>query len=375
MDGVLDGAVGLVGVRAVGELAEGDVGAELDEVALDLAGLDAPELELAEAGGVDDVAARSRGGSARRWWSCASPWTSSRRPRGRGGSGPAGSRSGASSCRRRSGPRRPSVPCASSARSRSIPRPSAAEVSERLVAELGVQADDPLVERQVDEVGLVQDDHRPDAADLGRDQVAVDQRELQPRLLEGRDDEDLVDVGDEDVLAAAVAAGDRPAAGLDLLDQPFLAAAVAGPEPDAVADGDDVAGVDRQGLEDAADVAGVLAAVVGLDDREQAVDPDDPARGGRRPRSTERRRRGRRSASPCRRGRPASGTSVDDRPVPRQVPLGADALADDGLGLRRGRPARYRRVRSLARVRFWRFFLNATRTFFFFATLAAPRRC
>ena len=73
VDGVLDGAVGLVGVRAVGELAEGDVGAELDEVALELAGLDAPELELAEARGVDDVAARVRAGSARRWWSCASP--------------------------------------------------------------------------------------------------------------------------------------------------------------------------------------------------------------------------------------------------------------------------------------------------------------
>src|SRR4051794_29674179 len=57
VDGVLDGAFVLVGVRAVGELAEGDVRAELDEMALDLARLDGPELELAEAGGVDDVAA------------------------------------------------------------------------------------------------------------------------------------------------------------------------------------------------------------------------------------------------------------------------------------------------------------------------------
>ena len=55
---------------------------------------------------------------------------------------------------------------------------------------------------------------------------------------------------------AAIAAGDRAAAGLDLLDQPFVAARAAGPEPDAVADGDDVAAVDRQGLEQPADVAG-----------------------------------------------------------------------------------------------------------------------
>ena len=58
VDGVLDGAVGLVDVRAVGELAVRDVGPELDEVGLDLARLDVPELELAEARGVDDVAAR-----------------------------------------------------------------------------------------------------------------------------------------------------------------------------------------------------------------------------------------------------------------------------------------------------------------------------
>src|SRR5262249_25394318 len=52
VDRLLDGAPRFVGVRAVGELAEGDVGAELDEEALDLGGLDAPELELAEPRGV-----------------------------------------------------------------------------------------------------------------------------------------------------------------------------------------------------------------------------------------------------------------------------------------------------------------------------------
>src|SRR4051812_21996635 len=45
-------------VRAVGELAEGDIRAKLDEVGVELARLDPPELELAEPGGVDDVAAR-----------------------------------------------------------------------------------------------------------------------------------------------------------------------------------------------------------------------------------------------------------------------------------------------------------------------------
>src|SRR3954451_13364043 len=57
VDGVLDGAFGLVRVRAVGELAEVEERPEFDEAAADLGGLDAPELELAEARGVDDVAA------------------------------------------------------------------------------------------------------------------------------------------------------------------------------------------------------------------------------------------------------------------------------------------------------------------------------
>ena len=57
MDRVLDRALRLVGVRTVGELAEGNVRPELDEVGVELARLDPPELELAEAGGVDDVAA------------------------------------------------------------------------------------------------------------------------------------------------------------------------------------------------------------------------------------------------------------------------------------------------------------------------------
>src|SRR4051812_48930562 len=56
--GVFDGAFGLVGVRAVGELAEGNIGTELDEVPLQGGGIDAPELELAQARGVDDVAPR-----------------------------------------------------------------------------------------------------------------------------------------------------------------------------------------------------------------------------------------------------------------------------------------------------------------------------
>src|SRR4051794_4172405 len=56
VEGLLDGAAGLVGMGAVREPAIGDVGAELHEMGLELARDDAPELELAEPGGVDHVA-------------------------------------------------------------------------------------------------------------------------------------------------------------------------------------------------------------------------------------------------------------------------------------------------------------------------------
>ena len=55
--GILNGTFAFVSMGTVGKLALGDVGTELDEVAFDLGGIDSPEFELAEAGGVDDVTA------------------------------------------------------------------------------------------------------------------------------------------------------------------------------------------------------------------------------------------------------------------------------------------------------------------------------
>ena len=57
VEGVLDGAGVFVGVGAVGEAAVGGVGAELDEVGFEFPGFAVPEFELAQAWGVDDVAA------------------------------------------------------------------------------------------------------------------------------------------------------------------------------------------------------------------------------------------------------------------------------------------------------------------------------
>ena len=261
MHGVLDGALGLVGVRAVGKLAERQVRTELGEMAAELRRHDAPELELAEARGVDDIAARlepDQFGGRRRVLALECPVGDRADAQVQAG---LDRRSAASSCRPPTGPRTPSSPAR---RAREADRPLAVggRGHEGLVTELGVEADHPLVERRVDQVGLVQDDHRPNAADLGRDQVAVDQGEFQARLLERRDDQDLIDVRDEYVLVSAVTAGDRAVPAARPSRSSPLRCRRPGPEPDPVADGDDVPGVDRHGLQEPADVARVRLAVV-----------------------------------------------------------------------------------------------------------------
>ena len=80
------------------------------------------------------------------------------------------------------------------------------------------------------------------------------------------------------MLAVAIAADDHPAAGLDLLDQPLVAAGPPGRNQTRSPTVDHVPALDRQALEQPPDVAGEGPPVVGLDDREQAVDPDDPPR-------------------------------------------------------------------------------------------------
>ena len=170
------------------------------------------------------------------------------------------------------------------------------------VAELVVEAEDPLVVGQVDQVGLVQDDDGADAAFFGGDQVAVDEGGLQGGLFEGGDDQDLVDIGDQDVFAAAVATGDGAVAAVDFFDHALVVAT--GAEPDDVADGDDVSAVDGEGFQDSTDAAAVGVAVVGQDHAIEAVDFDDAAlRGIRRGRRRARSRGGRRRFRPGRRRR------------------------------------------------------------------------
>ena len=107
VDGLLDSTTGLVSVRAVGKAAVGNERAEFDEVTLEFAGAHAPELELAEPGGIDDIAARLEPNQLRGSRSCACPLKvqsdTSRTLRFNPG---LDRRSAASSCRRRSGPTR-----------------------------------------------------------------------------------------------------------------------------------------------------------------------------------------------------------------------------------------------------------------------------
>src|SRR6185436_6509338 len=95
-------------------------------------------------------------------------------------------------------------------------------------------------------------------------------------LDQGHYDDELVHVGDQDVLAAPGSTGEHAMPRLDPLDHTFVISRVA--EPDAVAGGDNTPFVRRQALEQPADGAPVKSAVFSLDDALKAVDTDHPPR-------------------------------------------------------------------------------------------------
>jgi hypothetical protein len=152
---------------------------------------------------------------------------------------------------------------------------------------------------------------------LGDGEVAIDQVRLQVRLDQRDDDDELIDVGDEHVLAAAGGTRQDPATRLDSLNEPLAVARVA--EPDAVAGGDDAPLVGDQALEQAADGTAVEGAVFGFDDALETMDADHapgPAQGVCR---------GRHSVRAGRRG-----FVLNDRPATGQVSLGPDPLVGGG---------------------------------------------
>ena len=201
--GVLDGAVVLVGVRAVGKLAEADVGPQIAVEAGHFFGDHVPKLELPHARRVDHVAAAIQ-----------------RQQPGGGGRVPAffvfvadrlhtGRWSEGSMALSSDDLPTPLCPATTLAR----PADGAAEAldaeaglraeEQDFIAHLAVDARQRLAERRIDEVDLVDADDGPDAAFFGGHEHAVDQVRLQPRLGGAGDDQQLIDVGDEDLLAAA----------------------------------------------------------------------------------------------------------------------------------------------------------------------------
>src|SRR5262249_51721173 len=145
-------------------------------------------------------------------------------------------------------------------------------------AELVVEADQRLIGGGLDAVGLVQANDRRDAALLGAGEVAVDQVRLEVRLDERDDDDHLIDVGDDDLLAPLGGARQQAVPRLDALDHALVAAHRE--DPDAVAGGDDVALVGRERFQQAAHRTAEPPAVVGLDDALLVNADDAPGQAG-----------------------------------------------------------------------------------------------
>ena len=133
---------------------------------------------------------------------------------------------------------------------------------------------------------------------------------------------------------ASIPASDGPVPAFHLFDHGFVARIRAWEKPDSVADGDHVAAVDRHRLKHAANVAGMGLAVVALDDRDQAVNADNSAWPASREVDREIRSTVVLTASIAVAQR-LVGVVDDghDGPMPRQIPLRANALGAFGVGL------------------------------------------
>src|SRR5262249_40580270 len=135
---------------------------------------------------------------------------------------------------------------------------------------------------------------------------------------QGHDNHDLIDVGDENVLAAARGAGEQSMAGLDALDQPLIIEGRSKPDP--VAGGDDVSFIGYETAQQPANGTAILPAVFHLDHAVETVDAEHaPGQtvllvGSRHP--------GRFLSA----GRGPAAVLLNDGALARQLALGADAL-------------------------------------------------
>src|SRR5262249_34812427 len=155
--------------------------------------------------------------------------------------------------------------------------------------ELVIEANKGLNESMVNQVRFVETNDGSNPA-MGRaDQISVDQMRLEVRLDEGHDDDDLVNVGDDDVLSAARGASQETMSRLDALDQAFAnnpalswgeraGCGRRGPDPNTVASRDDISLVGGETAKQPADGTAEEPAVIGFHDAEKAVHPHHPAR-------------------------------------------------------------------------------------------------
>ncbi len=91
---------------------------------------------------------------------------------------------------------------------------------------------------RLDEIDLVDANDGANAALLGGDEQAVDQVRLHSRLGRARDDDKLIDVGDQHVLPTAASAANDAVAWFDPFDDPFALAF--GTKPNDVASRNDM---------------------------------------------------------------------------------------------------------------------------------------
>ena len=172
---------------------------------------------------------------------------------------------------------------------------------------------------RIDQVDLVDADDGPDPGLFGRDQHAVDQVRFEHRFGSAADNQQLVDVGDDHLLAPATRAAEDAVAGLNTFDDPFLL--LGRPKPHAIAGRHDVPLVGTERFQQPPCGAAHLLARVVQHDTDQAMHAQDPT--GTADRRVHIQLHGQSAVA-------SRGLGADHGPLARQGPFAADPL-----GLRR----------------------------------------
>src|SRR5690606_15286934 len=137
------------------------------------------------------------------------------------------------------------------------------------IAQLCIDTGNLLNIGRVHQIELIEADHRTDVILLGGQQIAIDQRRFESRLGTAGHDQQVIDIGDNHMLAPAAGAAEHAVTRLDALDH--SAVVTVGKKADAVTGSHNVPLIGGQRLKQLPYGAGIDLSVIAQHPAAQTV--------------------------------------------------------------------------------------------------------